>query len=212
MLWIRDILVRIRIRGSVLPLTNGSGSGSGSWSCYFRLWPSRRQQKTILFLSFSVYYLLFEGTFTSFFWDKKSWSYKKVRKESRFFLLFLLDDRRIRIPDPYLWQTDPDPEGPKNIRIRIPNPGCRYIHLFHLIGMVPQVRASFTNARILASSLLFSRLFLAVSWGVYLALCRHIHLLSSFLSFLALIAHKHSSSSSLSLFLHILSQAFYFKI
>jgi hypothetical protein len=31
MLWIRDIVVRIRIRGSV-PLTNGSGSGS----CYFR--------------------------------------------------------------------------------------------------------------------------------------------------------------------------------
>jgi hypothetical protein len=30
---IRDILVRIRIRGSV-PLTNGYGSGSGS--CYFR--------------------------------------------------------------------------------------------------------------------------------------------------------------------------------
>jgi hypothetical protein len=33
---IRDILVRIRIRGSV-PLTNGSGS------CHFRYWPSRRQ-------------------------------------------------------------------------------------------------------------------------------------------------------------------------
>jgi hypothetical protein len=33
--------------------------------------------------------LLFEGTFTSFFKDKKS--------ESRFFLLCLLDDRRIRI-------------------------------------------------------------------------------------------------------------------
>ncbi len=35
---IHDILVRIRIRGS-MPLTNGSGS------CYFRHWPSRRQQK-----------------------------------------------------------------------------------------------------------------------------------------------------------------------
>jgi hypothetical protein len=32
---IRDILVRIRIRGFV-PLTNGSGAGSGSGSCYFR--------------------------------------------------------------------------------------------------------------------------------------------------------------------------------
>ncbi len=48
---IHDILVRIRIRGSI-PLTNGS---------YFRQWPSRRQQL-----------LIFEGTFTSFFIDKKS--------------------------------------------------------------------------------------------------------------------------------------------
>jgi hypothetical protein len=40
--------------------------------------------------------LLFEATFTSFFKDKKS---KRVTnyKESRFFLLFLHDDRRIRI-------------------------------------------------------------------------------------------------------------------
>jgi hypothetical protein len=32
-----------------VPLTNGSGSGS----CYFRHWPSRRQQKT----NFSSYYI-----------------------------------------------------------------------------------------------------------------------------------------------------------
>ena len=40
--FIRDILVRIRIHGSV-PLTNGSGfgSGSGSGSWYFRQRPSR---------------------------------------------------------------------------------------------------------------------------------------------------------------------------
>jgi hypothetical protein len=40
--------------------------------------------------------LLFEGTFTSFFKDKKS---KRSHKTIglRFFLLFLLDDRRIRI-------------------------------------------------------------------------------------------------------------------
>ncbi len=48
MLWIRDILVRIRIRGFELQ-TNGSGSGS----CYFRHWPSRSKQKTI-----SAYYFL----------------------------------------------------------------------------------------------------------------------------------------------------------
>ncbi len=53
MLWIRDILVQIwiRIRGS-LPLTNRSES------CYFRSWPSRRQQKRISFLSFSTFYFL----------------------------------------------------------------------------------------------------------------------------------------------------------
>ncbi len=47
---IHDILVCIRIRGS-MPLTNGSGSRFrsrfGSGSCYFRHWPSRRQQKII---------------------------------------------------------------------------------------------------------------------------------------------------------------------
>ncbi len=58
---IHDILVWIWIRGSI-PLTNGSGFGFGS--CYFRHWPSRRQQNT----SFKKVFLLF----TSFFKDKKS--------------------------------------------------------------------------------------------------------------------------------------------
>jgi hypothetical protein len=55
LVWIR---IRIRIRRS-MPLTNGSGS------FYFHHWPSRCQQKKFSFL-------LFEGTFTSFFKDKKS--------------------------------------------------------------------------------------------------------------------------------------------
>ncbi len=42
--WIRDILVWIRIHGSIT-LTNGSESSSGS--CSFRRWHSRRQQKII---------------------------------------------------------------------------------------------------------------------------------------------------------------------
>ncbi len=58
---IRGILARIRINGSV-PLTNGSRSGSGS--CYFRHSPSKTQMFVCL--------LLFEGTYTSFFKDKKS--------------------------------------------------------------------------------------------------------------------------------------------
>ncbi len=61
---IHDIFVWIRIR---IPLTNGSGRGS----CYFRHWPSRCQQKTNFKKKF-FYLLLFEGTFTSFFKDKKS--------------------------------------------------------------------------------------------------------------------------------------------
>ncbi len=58
----RDILVRIRIRGSV-SLTNGFGFGSGSESCYFRHWPSRWQLKIIFFLKFFCF-LIFEATFT----------------------------------------------------------------------------------------------------------------------------------------------------
>jgi hypothetical protein len=48
---------------------------------------------------FKKSFLLFEGTFTSFFKDKKA---KEVTKqqESRFFLLFLLGDRNIRIHTP----------------------------------------------------------------------------------------------------------------
>ncbi len=63
--------VRIRIRGS-MPLTNGSGFRS----CFFRQWPTRRQQKTNLKKLFFCL-LLFEGTFTSFF------KVKKVKKKSQ---------------------------------------------------------------------------------------------------------------------------------
>jgi hypothetical protein len=55
--------------------------------------------------------VLFEGTFTSFFKIKSQKEVTK-QKESRFCLLFFLDDRRIRRPkntgtDP----TDPDPQN-----------------------------------------------------------------------------------------------------
>ena len=52
-----------------MPQNNGSGFGSGS--CYFRHSPSRHQQITNLKKKFFCS-LLFEGTFTSFFKDKKS--------------------------------------------------------------------------------------------------------------------------------------------
>ncbi len=93
-----DNLDRIRIRGS-MPLTNGSGFGS----CYFRHWPSRRQQKTKFFCL-----LFFEVTFTSFFKDKKS----QNSRNQGFFYIFAW---RLKDPDPYLWLMDPDPDlgGPK---------------------------------------------------------------------------------------------------
>jgi hypothetical protein len=59
---IHDILVRIRIRGS-MPLTNGSGCGSGS--CYFHHYlqdANKKQTKKIMFFCL----ILFECTFTYF--------------------------------------------------------------------------------------------------------------------------------------------------
>jgi hypothetical protein len=92
---IRDILIgsRIRIRGSV-PVTNGCGSGCGSCFdsgfCYFRQWPSRRQQKNF---SITFWRYIFLHNFA------KIKSHKEVAKQGglRFFLLFLHDDRRFRI-------------------------------------------------------------------------------------------------------------------
>jgi hypothetical protein len=73
-----------------MPLTDGSGSGCGSrsGSCYFQ-----DANKKLMFFNL----LLFEGTFTSFSKIKSQKEVKKKQKESRFFLLFLPDDRRIRI-------------------------------------------------------------------------------------------------------------------
>jgi hypothetical protein len=67
-LWIPDILVRIRIRGSVT-LTYGSRS------CFFRHWLLRCQHKS--FFSKFLCLLPFEGTFTPVFKDKKSKRSKK---------------------------------------------------------------------------------------------------------------------------------------
>ncbi len=79
---------------------------TGSGSCYFRQWPSRCQQKSnlkkILLITFWRYiYIIFK--------DKKVKKDTK-QKESRFFLLFLHDDRRIRIQEAHQTHTDPDPQ------------------------------------------------------------------------------------------------------
>ncbi len=106
---IHDILVWIRIRGS-MPLTNGSGSGwgfgsgCGSASSYFRHWPSRGQQKTNFLKSFSAFYFL--KVHLHHFPKIKSEKDVTKQKESRFFLLFLLDDRRMQEA-----QKHSDPKG-----------------------------------------------------------------------------------------------------
>jgi hypothetical protein len=91
-------------------MTFWCGSGCGSESC---------QQKTNLKKKFSCI-LLFEGTFTSFFKDK---SQKEVTKQwkSRFSLLYLLNDRRIRIQEAQK-HVDPDPDSD-------PDPHHWFVHL-----------------------------------------------------------------------------------
>jgi hypothetical protein len=91
--WIRDILVR-------------SGCGSGSPALLLSDLQGGHEKK-----NFFNFFLL-EGTFISFFKDKKSQKYK-----SRVFLLFLCDDGRILIwiRIRTSWLTDQDPGGKKNI-------------------------------------------------------------------------------------------------
>ncbi len=73
-LWNRDILVRIRNRGSV-PFTYGSGSGY----CFFRQWLTKTQRKIRLF--FKVFLLItFWRYITSVFIHKKS---KRSHQNSR---------------------------------------------------------------------------------------------------------------------------------
>ncbi len=109
----------IRIRGS-MPLTNRSGSGFGSGSFYFYHWPSRSQQKTYFFKSFSAYYVCYGGTFTSFFKDKKI---KKNSQNSRnqgfssYFCLMIEGSRPGSIPLTH--GSGSGSRRPKNMWIRI---------------------------------------------------------------------------------------------
>jgi hypothetical protein len=77
---IPDIMVRIRIRGSV-PLTNRSGS------CYFRQWPSRwRQTKNSNLFCF----LLFEAPLTSVFKEKSRHKESQNSRNQGFYYFFCL--------------------------------------------------------------------------------------------------------------------------
>jgi hypothetical protein len=81
MLRILDILVWIRIRGSI-PLTNGSGS------FFFIIDLQDANNKLILKKKFSCI-LLFDGTLTSFFKDKKSKRSHKTVEIKAFLTIFV---------------------------------------------------------------------------------------------------------------------------
>ncbi len=93
-----DILVRIHIRGSV-PRNNGSGS------CYFcqtfKMATNKFFSKFFCLLFLILHYIIFQR-----------WKVIKKSQSSRnqdFFILLLLDDRRICI-GAYFTLTDPDPD------------------------------------------------------------------------------------------------------
>ncbi len=86
-------------------MTFWCGSRSGFGSCYFRNWPSRRQQKPIFWKFFCL--LLFEGTFTSFFKKDKNLKRSHQTVGIKVFLLFCLIEG-----------SESGSRGPKNIRIR----------------------------------------------------------------------------------------------
>ncbi len=79
MLWIRDILIRIR-RSVPLAYGFGFGSSAGSVACFFHKWVARCQQKKSFF-SQCFCILLLEGTFTSVFKIKKSKRNHKIVEE-----------------------------------------------------------------------------------------------------------------------------------
>ncbi len=108
-LWIRDILVRVRITDL------GSASGSGS----FRQGPSRyKKKKKYFFNSFFAYYFLKVTVLLHHSSKTKSHEDVTKQKKSRFFLLFLLNDGRIRIQIRIRTNNDGSTRSgrPKNIR------------------------------------------------------------------------------------------------
>jgi hypothetical protein len=75
----------------------GSGSAAPALTPDPAIFVNDRQEgnKKLFFFPKLFCFLLFEGTYTSFSKDKKSQKNAK-QQESRFSLLFLFDDRRIR--------------------------------------------------------------------------------------------------------------------
>ncbi len=94
-----------------------------------RIHTSKNGNNYFLFLRFFCL-SLFEATFTSFSKDKKSYRSQK-QQESRFILLFLLDDRRIRIRTSYKW-----------IRIQELRNRTLDLNLHTLPGSSPELRSA----------------------------------------------------------------------
>ncbi len=105
---IPDIMVRIRIRGSV-PLTNRSGS------CYFRQWSSRWQQQKIFYF---FCFLLFEATLTSIFKEKSRHKESQNRRNQGFSNNFSLMIEGFGFGSGSVYRTNGSgSRRPKNIRI-----------------------------------------------------------------------------------------------
>ncbi len=110
---IRDILVRIRIRGSIpLALTNGSEFGSGSPTPFFG-----DLMDTNVFSSYLLLIKLSAGTLSLAL--KISFLLKfcvKILFCKHYFSPLNTFMRKGKDPDPEsdLWLTDPDPGGPKH--------------------------------------------------------------------------------------------------
>ncbi len=131
-LWIRDILVRSRIRRFV-PLTYGSSSGSGSESWSFRQWFSRCK-KNEFFSNFFASYFLKIHLHQSSKIKKSQRSQKTV--EIKVFLTFFccLMMQGVRIQIRIHTNNDRSRSGrPKNLRIRIHNTAvCNFSSSYQL--------------------------------------------------------------------------------
>ncbi len=108
MLRIHEILVRIRIRGFI-SLTNGCGSGYADPDP--AIFVSDHQDVNMFFFAF-------EGIFTLFFKDKKSYRSHKTVGINVFLIIFvdpyssfwLLNPERIQEAQKHMDPTDPDPQ------------------------------------------------------------------------------------------------------
>ncbi len=95
-----------------LPAIMDAELSDGSGSCYFRQWPSRRQQKISFLLNFFAYYFL-KVHFHHF---SKIKTHKEVKKTVGIHVFLPIFAWWQKKKDPNLWTMNPD--GPKTYRIR----------------------------------------------------------------------------------------------